>query len=85
MFNLSESEVASVHLDPRSFCTTTGEHEETERWGERQKYSDIWVGMELTDGNHSCSRKADWGRERFLNQIQGCGVKLCHNFWVLMS
>lgn len=59
--------------------------EKQKRWKERQKYPNIWIGMELTDGNHLSSRKANWERERCLNQIWGCGVKLCHNFWILIS
>lgn len=49
--------------------------ESKKRREKRQKYPNIWVRMELTDGDDLCSRKADWGGKRGLNQIQGCGIK----------
>lgn len=49
--------------------------ESKKRREKRQKYPNIWVRMELTDGDDLCSRKADWGGKRCLNQIQGCGIK----------
>lgn len=84
LFHLHKCQVASVQIR-EAFVPLQVYMEKQKRWKERQKYPNIWIGMELTDGNHLSSRKANWERERCLNQIWGCGVKLCHNFWILIS